>query len=228
MNTLYKILTPILTLVLVPILIFVPLIQLTVTSKLLGGNVLTSLGGFKSDNISVYNVYERVTGTEAESSQITDLVKGLFKDKFDVNKLIEAIPTINYLYAAAAFLAVVIIISLLIIIFSIFTKKKLLCTLFSFVNMGLLFGMTKCFDAFSKPFTNGTLGLSQIIGALGIDLSSLGSNLGALKNLAQGLNILSFDAFKISLFYPAAMMLFFIIGIFTFCMFMSERYSQKD
>lgn len=225
MNTLYKVLTPILALVLIPILIFVPLVQLTMTSLL--GDILVQFGGFKNDFLSVYDVYARVTDSEAQNSQILTLLKSALGENFDVSKLLDAIPTMNYLYATAALLAVVLIVALLIIIFSIFTKKKLLCMILSFANMGVIFAMTKCFDAFAKPFINGTVGLSQILNTLGVDLSSLGDSLSALKNLAQGLNVLSFDVFKISLFYPASMLLFFVIGVFTLSVFMSERYAEK-
>lgn len=220
MRILSKILIPVTALCVILAALFLPILRVS-----LGGTLLTN----ESLGIDEYNsVVRLVEAATDENSQLSSYIK-LFKQYSENNEggsIKELIPSIDWLYAAAAMIALVLIFVLLIVIFGIFTNKRMLTAGLAAGGMlsTVLFG--KFFDKFAAPILNGTVNVSTLLSNINtgattaadgtsVDLSGALSTLSDALSESLGLNLsglanslVSFKALEIS-FASTGMLLAF-------------------
>lgn len=216
MKTVYRILAPIISIAILPVLYFLPMFRIMITSGLNTGdtktNLLTSLAGVRE-----FISFHDVTGMAKGSGKTLDVIKNLLGnlDEETKQKILGDSHCTEFLIAAGVFLAVFILLTLAFAVVSAATKKHLpsLCiSLASFVSLLVCNG---CFKAFAKPFLNGSIGLSSLF-------NSGNAQLGALLG-----RLVSVDYLQLSLGYTFALFITIVLIIGTVCIIFEEKYAKN-
>lgn len=199
-----RIVTPILCLVIFPIMYFLPII-----------NVFVSSGLFKNDDGTYKNVLSSALGLRqylsikdiiavAKGEGGNELLKTVIKtikdtDAKDIN-IKELIPTIDWIYVFGVLAVILAVLLLVIIVFAAIGKFRKTNIALSAVALADLGGMYFCFNRFASAFLSGEVNVTSMLSSFGFDASSslggLSSLLGSLKGLVN--SAVSFDAFELS------------------------------
>ena len=207
MKTAYKIVMPILTLSIFPILFFLPLLHLNITSSL-AGSLSGTLG------IPEYSsIYHWIKA----GSQMDETQKALWKNIFDAIKdkdgtLGSMFTNRHFVYMFLIFAALMLALALAAAVFAIATKKYGVTLCLSAGALVSAFAMNKSFDGFAKPFLSGKIGISSLLG--NSDSSGLLGNL--LGSLAKVESLELAAAYSLAFFVLLLAAVFALIALIYF------------
>jgi len=178
MKTAYKVVMPLLTIGIFPILFFMPLLHINITSSL-AGSLLSNLG--ISEYQSIFNIVKM--GGDMDETQ-SALWKSIGDAIFDKEGTIGSVLTnTKYLYFFAVFAALMLILALTTAVLSIVTKKYGLTACLCAGSLISAFAMNKSFDAFAKPLLTGEISISSFLGSSSGSNSILSNLLGSLAKV---------------------------------------------
>lgn len=220
MKTFYRITAPLIALVSIPVLYFLPLFRVLVTSSI-------SL----SDNEKVTNLFSTVTGLKeffgiddlvavarkSDGSKLT-LLKTLLGnlDEETKNKIFGEYGYVKpLLIAAGVCLALFVLLMLACAVLSAALKKHTPALIVSVAAAVTLFASKLLFNGFAKPFLSGGIGLSSLFSSSNAEIGSL---LGRL---------LSVNALQLSVAYTVSMLIAVVFVIFTAAVIIDENYERK-
>ena len=207
MKIAYKIVMPLLTLAIFPILFFLPLLHLNVTSSL-AGSLSGSLG--IPEYTSIYHWIK--TGGEMTETQRA-LWKNIFEAIKDKNGTIGSLFTNrHFVYMFLIFAALMLVLALVTAVFAIATKKYGVTFCLSLGTLVSAFAMNKSFDGFAKPFLTGKISISSLLSSSD-DSGILSSLLGSLAKV-ESLELAS--AYSISFFLLLLAAIFAVIALVYF------------
>ena len=223
MKTVYRILAPLLSIAIFPVLYFLPLIRAMVSSGLLGAltgnktgtktNLLTTTLG-----IGEYTSINDVVKMAKSGSSKFEALKSLFENLGDETKerLSEEFSSGKFLIAALVFFVLLILLVLAFTVLSAVLKKHVvpLCLSAGAFVSALL--MNACFNTFAKPFVTGAVSLASILGE-GTQNALLTTLLG---------NAVSVDYLQLSVAYSVTLFILVVIMIFTVCALVEEKLSK--
>ena len=212
MKTIHRIITPIISLLTLPALFFLPLFRIFIASGLSSGDTKTNLlDNFGlSEFISVNNIVSAVKSGAADSM-------GIYKSLWDAfagdkkQEIIDMLPGLHWGIIFLVFLAVVILIAVALIIVSAATKKPAASIILSIGGLVSALLMNASFDAFAKPFLNGAFNLNSILG-----------NTNQLLSLILG-NVATFEYMKLGIAYSAVLLIFVATLIISISAFVEQR-----
>ena len=157
MKTIYKIFAPILTIAVLPAIFFLPFLRLSAKTLLSEG--ASGLLGLPEYN-SLYALIKNSVNADDTTQMIMKVVQQLFTGEDGAfTKSVHG----GLLIAALVFLALMVVLALLAFGFAIFSKKATLCIGFSAGGVVCALIGNKLFDAFAKPFLDGTVSLKSLI-----------------------------------------------------------------
>lgn len=222
MKTVYRIITPILSIAIFPVLYFLPLLRVMISSGLSAGetktNLLTTLTGLK-DYISINDIVKLTSGDENKMSIYKQLWSNLADDT--KQKILGDFSCGKFLIAAAVFLALFILLMLALMFISAISKNHLPSLCVSAGALISLFAANGCFKAFAKPFLSGAIGIGSIINGLATESSSSMNTLSALLG-----NLAKVDMLQLSIAYSACILITVAVIIFTLSAMIEEKYSK--
>ena len=214
MKTVYRILTPILSLLIPPALFFLPLFRIMITSGLSKGetktNLLTSLTGL-GEYVSLFDVFKTANGSSATLNTFKGIWSALSDDA--KAKMTEQM-NIPALVLFLIFFALLVLLVVLLAVFSAASKKRRLPLALSIGAIVSALAMNASFNAFAKPFISGRVNLNSLLG-----------NTNATLGLLLG-NVASVDYLKLAIAYSAALLLLTIILIIGICTMVEDSYSK--
>lgn len=213
MKILYKITNSIVTLAIIPVLLFLPLFRFIAVVDVASTNILTSL---ISGIVDINPIIEKVTGINIEKlpefytiRQAYDLffgekANGAFEN-FDTSVIPENVK--GFFIAAFALFVFALVCALLVLIFGLFTKKKMLAVSFSALGFISTFAANKCFTFIAEQLISGKISVINML-----------KSIEGLAKYESVLKYLSFDIriFELSSAYTMLLIIFgalFIIGI---------------
>ncbi len=223
MKTIYRIIAPIMSIAIFPVLYFLPLIRAMVTSGLLGAltgnssgtktNLLTStlgLGEYTSIK-DIVKLSQGDTTTLQAWKSVFDNLGDDFKDKLTKEYAVD-----KFLIAALVFFALLVLLTLVFMVLSAVMSKHIvpLCLAGGAFISALI--MNACFNAFAKPFVTGAINLSSVLGG-GNDNAVLGALLG---------NAVTVDYLQLSVAYTVTLFILVVIMILTVCALVEEKFSK--
>lgn len=214
MRTINRILTPILTVLIFPAVIFLPLFRIYIASGLAAAktNLLDNFG--LSEFISIKDIYTVYKSGSADSM-------GIFKNLWDAfasdkkEEIIDMLPGLHWGVIALVFLAIVLVIALALLIISAATKKPALTIWLSIGGIASALIMNASFNGFAKPFLNGAFNLNSILG-------NTNQLLGALLG-----NVATFEYMKLGIAYSAIILIFICTLILGICAVMEQKNEDK-
>lgn len=195
MKTVHRIVTPIVALLSLPALYFLPLFRIFIASGLSTEktNLLDNFG--LSEFISVNNIVSAFLSGAADSMNTYKTIWDAFAgDK--QQEMLDMLPGLHWGIIFLVFLALVIITALSLAIVSAATKKPAASIILSIAGLGFALIMNASFDAFAKPFLNGAFNLNSLLG-----------NTNQLLSLLLG-NVASFEYMKLGIAYSAILLIF--------------------
>jgi len=216
MKLLHRILTPVLTVLIFPAVIFLPMFRIVISSGLLSGetkvNLLDNFG--LSEFISIKDIFLIYKNGTSES---TDTLKMLWEAFADDKKeeILSMLPSYHWVIAFLVFFVIVLLISVALIVVSAATKKPGASVLLSLGGIVSALIMNACFNAFASPFVNGEISLNSILG-------NTNQLLGALLG-----NALTFDYMKLGIAYTAIILIFVCTMIISICAYMEKKNGEK-
>lgn len=204
MKIVNRIVTPILSLLILPATFLLPLFRIVIASGLMssGDNKVNLLDTFGlSEFISIKDII--VLAKSGDSNNIITMIwNALAEDK--KQEILDMLPGIHWGVVFLVFLVITLILAILLAVFSAVSKKAKYTVSFSIAGIISAFIMNASFDAFAKPFLNGAFNLNSILG-----------NTNQLLSVLLG-NVASFDYMKLGLAYTAILLIFIctlILGI---------------
>lgn len=178
MKTAYKIFVPLLEIAIFPILIFLPLLHLNITSSL-AGSLSQNLG--IPEYSSLFQWFK--IGGNMEDTQSL-LWKSIFNAIRDKDSTIGSMFTNRvWVYVFLVFAALMLVLAIVTAVLALATKKYAVTSVFSILTVGSAIGMNKSFDAFAKPFLTGEISLSSLLGSSGDSANLLGNLMGSLAKV---------------------------------------------
>ena len=200
MKIAYKIVMPILTLAIFPVLVFLPLLHLNITSSL-AGSLSQNLG--IPEYSSLYRILRMATGMEDTQSALWKSIGQAFMDK---DSTIGGMFTnTKWLYFFAVFAGLMLLLALAAAVLSIVTRKYLLVGGITLGSLVSAIAMNASFNAFAKPLLNGSISISSLLSSS--DSSGiLGSLLGSLAKV---------ESLELAAAYSCAVFLLFAAVVFT-------------
>ena len=195
MKSIYRVLAPILCVLLIPVIIFLPMIRMVVSSALGGSNLLATYG--LGEFISVKDVIVAATDEQSETIQFfRSIVSSLLTGD---NALGESILGLKgYAIAFVVFLALMLISALVLAGFAIFTKKYAVCNILNIVSIVSCFAMKTVFGFIAKPFLNGEISLGSLT-------SGSSDSTGILSGLMN--MVAKVDTMQLSYFYQVCILI---------------------
>ena len=222
MKTVYRILAPLLSIAIFPVLYFLPLIRAMVTSGLLGAltgnssgtktNLLTSTLGL-GEYTSIKDIVKLAQG-DTSSLQAWKSVFDNLSDDFK-NKLTKEYAVDKFLIAALVFFVLLVLLVLVFTVLSAVMSKHVVPLCLSAGAFVSALIMNACFNGFAKPFVTGAINLSSVIGKQ--DNAILGALLG---------NAVTVDYLQLSAAYSVTLFILVVIMIFTVCALVEEKVSK--
>lgn len=217
MKLLHRIITPVLSLIILPVSFFLPIFRILITSGFSSGETKTNLldtfglSEFISLNDIVNLAMKAKEGTTGNLlTTIWNAVSGEKKQE-----IIDMIPGLHWGAVFAVFFVICIITALVLAIVAAATKKPGASLILSGVGALSAVIMNASFDAFAKPFLNGAFNLNTILGTTN---QLLGSLLG---------NVASIDYMKLGIAYSVILLIFVITAIFSLCAVMEQKNGDK-
>ena len=220
-----RIATPILSLLVIPAVIFLPMFRVMVAFNLGSSETKTNilkLIGLK-EFISFKDLYEVIKpiidGSEEGFAGFFNMI-----DEEKKSKLLEFIPNTEWLITAGVALVIVMLIAVVLAIVAAACKKPGASVIVSALGLGSTVFMKFAFDKFSYDYLNGGLNLATVMKELfsgnldsALDLSKLGDLAGLFGNALGGLNlnqlisrIVSVDYMQLSIAYTAILIIFVV------------------
>ncbi len=204
MRTVNRIITPILSILIFPAAIFLPLFRLLISSGLTSGetksNLLSYLG--LSEFISLKDLY-LMYKSGADSENALSTIWGFLTEEKKA-EIIDMLPGVHWGVIFLVFFVIVLVVALVLAIISAATKKPKASVILSIIGVISALIMNASFDTFAKPFLNGAFDLNTILGNTNQVLSVL---LGSVA---------SFEYMKLGIAYTAILLVFIctlIIGV---------------
>lgn len=217
MKLLHRIITPVLSLIILPVSFFLPIFRILITSGFSSGETKTNLldtfglSEFISLNDIVNLAMKAKEGTTGNLlTTIWNAVSGEKKQE-----IIDMIPGLHWGAVFAVFFVICIITALVLAIVAAATKKPGASLILSGIGALSAVIMNASFDAFAKPFLNGAFNLNTILGTTN---QLLGSLLG---------NVASIDYMKLGIAYSVILLIFVITAIFSLCAVMEQKNGDK-
>ena len=211
MKLAYKIVMPILTLAIFPILFFLPLLHLNITS---------SLAGSLSANLGIPE-YSSIFHWIKTGGEMTETQRALWKSIFDAIKDKDgAIGSLftnrHFVYMFLVFAALTLVLAIVAAVLAVATKRYGLTACFTAGALISIFAMNKSFDGFAKPFLTGKISISSLLSSS--DSSGvLGSLLGSLAKV---------ESLELASAYSLAFFLLLLAAIFAVIVFIYQRYAK--
>ncbi len=210
MRLINRIVTPILTLLIFPAVIFLPLFRIYIASGLAASkvNLLDNFG--LSEFISLSDIYSVFKNGASDSM-------GIYKSLWDAfagekkQEIIDMLPGLHWGIIALVFLVIVLLVSLALIIVAAATKKPSASILLSLGGIVSALLMNASFNAFAKPFLNGAFNLNSILG-----------NTNQILGLLLG-NVATFEYMKLGIAYTAILLIFICTLILSVCAYMEQK-----
>ena len=210
MRTINRIVTPILTVLIFPAVIFLPLFRIYIASGLATSkvNLLDNFG--LSEFISIKDIIDVIKSGSADSM-------GTYKALWDAfagdkkQEMLDMLPGLHWGIIALVFLVIVLLIAIALVIVSAATKKPSAGILLSFAGIIGSLLMNASFDAFAKPFLNGAFNLNSLLG-----------NTNQLLGLLLG-NVATFEYMKLGIAYTAILLIFICTLILSVCAYMEQK-----
>lgn len=222
MKTIYRILAPILSIAVFPVLYFLPLIRAMVSSS-----ILSTLLGSESETktnllTSIFHIGEYtsirdiVALTRDKDSTTLTALKNIWNNLGDdvKEKLTGEFSSVKFLIAALVFFALLLLLVLVFTVLSAVMKKHVvpLCLAGGAFVSALI--MNACFKAFAKPFVSGAINLSSVFNSDNATLSSL---------LGRAVTV---DYLQLSVAYTVTLFILVVIMVLTLCALVEERFSK--
>ena len=221
MKTIYRILAPIISIAILPVLYFLPIIRAMVSSGLLGAlsgnstkqNLLTTLLGVH-EFISINDIVKMASGDTstfknwaAVFDNLDDSIKDRITKEFACGK---------FLIASLVFLALLVLLVLALTVLSAVLKKQIVPLCLAGGAFISALAMNACFNAFAKPFVTGVINLGSILDSAG-ENAMLGALLG---------NAVSVDYLQLSVSYTVTLFILIVVMLLTVCALLEERFSK--
>ena len=217
MKTVHRILTPILTLLIFPVSIFLPFFRIVVSSGFSSGdsksNILNNFG--LSEFISLKDLYMNFV---SESDNTTmNLFKSLWSVLKDDKKqaMLDSLPDMHWGVIFLVFFAIVLLVAIALIIVSAFTKKSAASLILAGIGAISAFAMNASFDAFAKPFVNGGVNLNTLLGTTNQLLSTILGNVATIEYM------------KLGIVYSVILLIFICGIILSICAAMEQKNEDK-
>lgn len=206
MKTVNRIVTPILSLLILPVTFLLPLFRIVISSGLMnsGDNKVNLLDNFGlSEFISIKDIILLAGDTEENSMNLFKLIwDALAGEK--KQEIIDMLPGLHWGVVFLVFLVLTVLFAILLAVFAAVSKKSRYTVCFSVAGIVSALIMNASFDAFAKPFLNGAFNLNTILG-----------NTNQLLSVLLG-NVASFDYMKLGIAYTAMLLIFMcalILGV---------------
>lgn len=215
MKTVYRIIAPIISIAIFPVLYFLPMFRIMITSALTSGetktNLLTSFTGLK-EFISFSDIV-KISG--GDSSQF-DMIKSIFSNikEETKEKFFGDSKCVEWLTAAGVFFCIFLVLLLAFAVVSAITKKHIPSLVISICAFFTLIATNGCFNKFANPFITGKVGIASLLNAGNTQLSGL---IGRL---------LSVDYLQLSVAYTFSLLLIVVIIIGTLVAVFDEYYAK--
>ena len=199
MKLAYKIVMPILMLSIFPILFFLPLLHLNITS---------SLAGSLSGNLGIPE-YSSIFHWVKAGGQLDDTQRTLWKSIFEAIKdkdgtIGSMFTNRHFVYMFIIFAVLMLVLAIVTAVFAIATKKYGVTMCLSLGTLVSAFAMNKSFDGFAKPFLSGKISISSLLGSS--DSSGiLGNILGSLAKV---------ESMELAVAYSLAFFMLLLAAIF--------------
>lgn len=157
-----RVVSALLSLAVIPVAIFVPLIHwiyqilgYDIINSLLGGKLTDAADtGMTEDNLSLYTLYDTLTGFGVD-------FKEMFAGNSEINSAVE--PIIPYVKMTAAFLIVTLFIAVIACIVSIVSNAKKTQIVLGVCGIASLAGMMVSFNKLAAPILAGDITLGSIL-----------------------------------------------------------------
>ena len=223
MKTIYRIIAPILSVAIFPVLYFLPLIRAMVSSGLLGAltgktdgpktNLLTTTLGI-GEYTSINDVVRMAKSGSSKFETLKSLLDNLGDDMKE--RLSKEFASGRFLIAALVFFVLLVVLTLVFTVLSAVMKKHIvpLCVAGGAFASALI--MNACFNAFAKPFVTGAVSLASVLGE-GTQNALLTSLLG---------NAVTVDYLQLSVAYTVTLFLLVVVMILTVCALVEEKFSK--
>ena len=211
MKTIHRIVTPILSFLILPISIFLPMFRVMITSGLTAETSKNMLSNFGlSEFMSLKDMYTAFMTEEGSSSNFLQLMwKSLSGEK--KQEIIDMLPGLQWGAVFAVCLVLVMVIALAVLIVSAATKKPAVSLILSAVGAVTAFIMNSSFNTFAEPFVNGSFNLNTLLG-----------NTNQLLGVLLG-GIAKFEYMKLGVAYPIIILIFVGIAILSICACMEQK-----
>ena len=222
MKTIYRIIAPILSFAIFPVLYFLPLLRAMVSSSLLGAltgnssgtktNLLTSLFGI-GEYTSIKDIVTLAQGDTSRLETWKSVFEGLSDDIKE--RLVNEFSCGKFLIASLVFFGLLVLLTLVFTVLSAVMSKHVvpLCLAGGAFVSALV--MNACFNAFAKPFVTGAINLSSI---LNTDNALVSSLLGSAVTV---------DYLQLSVAYTVTLFMLVMIMILTLCALVDEKFSKN-
>lgn len=217
MRILHRIVTPLLSLLILPVSFFLPIFRILITSGFSSGdtktNLLDSFGlsEFISLNDIVRLALKAKEGTTG--NLIVTIWNAISGDK--KQEIVDMLPGLHWGAIFIIFFVICLIIALVLAIVAAATKKPGASLILSGVGALSAVIMNASFDAFAKPFLNGAFNLNTLLG-------NTNQLLGALLG-----NVASIDYMKLGIAYSVMLLIFVGGAIFSICAMMEQKNGDK-
>ena len=211
MKTIHRIVTPILSFLILPISIFLPMFRIMITSGLTAetkNNALSSFG--LSEFMSLKDIYTAFMTEEGSSSNFLQLMwKSLSGEK--KQEIIDMLPGLHWGAVFAVCLVIILVIAIVLAIVSAATKKPAASLILSVVGAIVALVMNSSFNTFAEPFVSGSFNLNTLLG-----------NTNQLLGVLLG-GIAKFEYMKLGVAYSVIMLTFVGIAILSICACMEQK-----
>ncbi len=217
MKTVHRILTPVLTLLIFPVSIFLPFFRIVITSGFSSGdtksNLLDNFG--LSEFISLKDLY--VNFMSETDNGTMNLFKTIWSALKEDKKqaMLESLPDLHWGIIFLVFFAIVLIAALVLVFVSALTKKPSASLVISAIGAISTFAMNASFDAFAKPFVNGGFNLNTLLGTTNQLLSTILGNVATIEYM------------KLGIVYSAILLIFICGIILSLCAVMEQKNEDK-
>ena len=221
MKTFYRILAPILSVAVFPVLYFLPLIRAMVSSSFLGllsgsdtstkTNLLTSVFGL-GEYTSINDIVKLSQGDTTTLQTWKSVIESLSDDVKE--RLSSEFASGKFLIAALVFFALLVLLTLVFTVLSAVMSKHIVPLCLAGGAFVSALAMNACFNAFAKPFVSGAVNLSSI---LNTDNALVSSLLGSA---------VSVDYLQLSVAYTVTLFILVVIMVLTLCALVEEKFSK--
>lgn len=205
MKIVYKIITPIFILAIFPVLFFLPILHLNITSSL-AGSLSSNLG--IPEYTSLYQLVKMGGNMNETQSALWKTIGQAFMDKDST--IGSMFTNTKWLYVFAVFAGLMILFALVTAVLSIVTRRYGITLGFSLASLVSAFAMNKSFNAFAHPLLTGEISVSSLLS--GSDTTGILSNL--LGSLAKVESLELAVAYSMTFFLLACAAVLTVVMVF--------------